>query len=45
MMPHDKVGMVEFYGAKRWAAAIQPASNRIEIERAANPLNATSTPR
>jgi hypothetical protein len=40
LLPHDKVGIVEFYGAKRWAAPIQPASNRIEIERALNRLNA-----
>jgi len=25
LQPHDKVGIVEFYGAKRWAAPIQPA--------------------
>ncbi|MHC4908557.1 MAG: VWA domain-containing protein [Planctomycetota bacterium] len=40
LMPHDKVGIVEFYGAKRWAAPIQPASNAIEIERALNRLDA-----
>lgn len=40
LLPHDKVGIVEFYGAKRWAAPIQPASNAIEIERALNRLNA-----
>ena len=40
LLPHDKVGIVEFYGAKRWAAPIQPASNRIELERALNRLNA-----
>jgi Ca-activated chloride channel family protein len=40
LLPHDKVGMVEFYGAKRWAAPIQPASNSIEIERALNRLDA-----
>ncbi|MDJ0976462.1 MAG: VWA domain-containing protein, partial [Planctomycetota bacterium] len=40
LLPHDKVGIVEFYGAKRWAAPIQPASNSIEIERALNRLNA-----
>lgn len=40
LLPHDKVGIVEFYGAKRWAAPIQPASNRIEIERALNRMNA-----
>jgi hypothetical protein len=40
LLPHDKVGIVEFYGAKRWAAPIQPASNAIELERALNRLNA-----
>ena len=40
LLPYDKVGIVEFYGAKRWAAPIQPASNRIELERALNRLNA-----
>jgi len=40
LLPHDKVGIVEFYGAKRWAAPIQPASNHIELERALNRLAA-----
>lgn len=40
LLPHDKVGLVEFYGAKRWAVPIQPASNSIEIERALNRLDA-----
>ena len=40
LLPHDKVGIVEFYGAKRWAAPIQPASNLIELERALNRLDA-----
>jgi uncharacterized membrane protein len=40
LLPHDKVGIVEFYGTKRWAAPIQPASNRIELQRALNRLNA-----
>lgn len=40
LLPHDKVGLVEFYGARRWAAPIQPASNSIEIERALNRLDA-----
>jgi Ca-activated chloride channel homolog len=40
LLPHDKVGIVEFYGAKRWAAPIQPASNSIELERALNRLDA-----
>lgn len=40
LLPHDKVGIVEFYGAKRWAAPIQPASNAIDIQRALNRLDA-----
>jgi hypothetical protein len=40
LKPHDKVGIVEFYGSKRWAAPIQPASNAIEIHRALNRLSA-----
>ncbi|PIE25702.1 MAG: hypothetical protein CSA62_00260 [Planctomycetota bacterium] len=34
----DKVGIVEFHGAKRWAAPLQPAGNVIEITRALNRL-------
>ena len=40
LLPHDYVGIVEFFGAKRWAAPIQPASNTIEIERALNRMDA-----
>lgn len=40
LLPHDKVGIVEFFGAKRWAAPLQPASNRIELERALNRMQA-----
>ncbi|MEO0478316.1 MAG: VWA domain-containing protein [Planctomycetota bacterium] len=40
LLPHDKVGIVEFYGAKRWAAPIQSAANRIELQRALNRLDA-----
>ena len=40
LMPHDKVGIVEFYGAKRWAAPLQPASNAIELQRALNRMDA-----
>ena len=40
LKPHDKVGIVEFYGSKRWAAPIQPASNAIDIQRALNRLSA-----
>ena len=38
LKPHDKVGIVEFYGQKRWAAPLQPASNQIDILRALNRL-------
>jgi Ca-activated chloride channel homolog len=40
LKPHDRVGIVEFYGHKRWAAALQPASNQIDILRALNRLQA-----
>ncbi len=40
LQPHDKVGIVEFYGSKRWAAPLQPATNTIEITRALNRLQA-----
>lgn len=40
LKPHDKAGIVEFHGAKRWAAAIQPASNGVDLLRALNRLNA-----
>ena len=39
LKPHDKAGVVEFYGSKRWAAPIQPASNAIDINRALNRLS------
>ena len=40
LKPHDKAGIVEFHGAKRWAAPMQPASNSIAIQRALNRLSA-----
>lgn len=40
LLPHDKVGIVEFFGGKRWAAPIQPASNSIDLARAINRLDA-----
>lgn len=40
LKPHDKAGIVEFHGAKRWAAPMQPASNNIAIQRALNHLSA-----
>jgi uncharacterized membrane protein len=40
LLPHDKVGIVEFYGAKRWAAPLQSAANAIDIQRALNRLDA-----
>lgn len=38
LKPHDKAGIVEFHGARRWAAPIQPASHAIDIQRALNRL-------
>lgn len=38
LQPHDKVGLIEFHGSKRWAAPLQPASNHIELTRALNRL-------
>lgn len=40
LKPHDKAGIVEFHGARRWAAPIQPASNAVALKRALNRLNA-----
>ncbi len=40
LLPHDKVGIVEFYGTKQWAAPIQSAANAIDIQRALNRLDA-----
>lgn len=40
LQAHDKVGIVEFYGTKRWAARIQSAANAIDINRALNRLSA-----
>jgi Ca-activated chloride channel homolog len=40
LLPHDKVGIVEFYGTKRWAAPIQSAANTIELQRAINRMDA-----
>ncbi len=40
LMPHDRVGIVEFYGSRRWAAPLQPASNQIEIRRGLHRLTA-----
>ena len=37
---HDKVGIVEFYGGKRWAAPIQSAGNLSVISRALERLTA-----
>ena len=38
LKPHDKVGIVEFYGGKRWAAPIQSAGNASVIYRALDRL-------
>ena len=35
---YDKVGIVEFYGNRKWAAPIQSASNQIDLNRAVNRL-------
>lgn len=40
LKPHDKAGIVEFHGAKRWAAPIQSAANAVDLQRALNRLNA-----
>lgn len=40
MQPHDRVGIVEFYGNKHWAIPMQPASNKIEIDRAIGRMKA-----
>lgn len=40
LQPHDKVGIVEFYGTKQWAAPIQSAANSIDLQRALNRLGA-----
>ena len=40
LRPYDKVGLVEFYGGKRWAAPIQSAGNTSVITRALNRLTA-----
>ena len=41
LQPHDKVGIVEFYGTKQWAAPIQSAANSIDLQRALNRLGAS----
>ena len=41
LQPHDKVGIVEFYGTKQWAAPIQSAANQIDLQRAVNRLGAS----
>ena len=40
LQPHDRIGIVEFYGAKHWAVPMQPASNKIEIDRAIGRMKA-----
>jgi uncharacterized membrane protein len=40
LKPHDKVGIVEFYGGKRWALPIQSAGNVAVINRALGRLTA-----
>jgi Mg-chelatase subunit ChlD len=41
LQPQDRVGIVEFYGAKHWAFPMQPATNTIEIERAIGRMQAS----
>lgn len=40
LQSHDRVGIVEFYGAKHWAIPMQPAANKIEIDRAIGRIQA-----
>ncbi|MCY3884112.1 MAG: VWA domain-containing protein [Gammaproteobacteria bacterium] len=40
MKPHDRIGIVEFYGNKHWAVPMQPATNKIEIDRAIGRMKA-----
>jgi len=40
LKPHDMVGVVEFYGNKQWAAPMQSAKNKTELERAINRMQA-----
>ena len=40
LQPHDRIGIVEFYGAKHWAVPMQPAANQIEIDRAIGRMKA-----
>ena len=40
MQPHDRIGIVEFYGAKHWVVPMQSASNKIEIDRAVGRMKA-----
>ena len=40
LQPHDRIGIVEFYGNKHWAVPMQPASNKIEIDRAIGRMQA-----
>ena len=43
MSSRDKVGIVEFYGNRRWAIPIQPVSNEFEINRAISRLTASGS--
>src|SRR5690606_6247224 len=40
LKPSDRVGIVEFYGAKTWAVPMQPAQDRIGIDRAIGRMQA-----
>ncbi|MYD45806.1 MAG: VWA domain-containing protein, partial [Gammaproteobacteria bacterium] len=40
LQPHDRIGIVEFYGNKHWAIPMQPATNKIEVDRAIGRMKA-----
>lgn len=43
LKPHDRVGIVEFYGAKTWAVPMQPATNKIEVDRTIGRMQANGS--
>jgi Ca-activated chloride channel family protein len=40
LKPEDRVGVVEFYGARQWSVPIQPARDTAEVERAIGRMQA-----
>ncbi|QNH23708.1 VWA domain-containing protein [Xanthomonas theicola] len=40
LKPEDRVGVVEFYGARQWSVPIQPARNTGDVERAIGRMQA-----